>query len=215
VYSRKSETGFSMIEAIVVCAIIAIVSAIAVIQIGPTIRNARVDAAASYALNLVRHTRERAIDERRKYQITFVGSTTKPYATMNVFQGNEVATVSGITLQFTADSLTPTLSLPSDMRFLAPNPKPPAAPDGQVCGQSLAIDFTVTGGACGTSTTLTFNPDGSITSGLGGYADGVIYLGRTGDSQATRAISFFGATGRVRGWRMVKNGPSTWAWSTQ
>jgi type II secretory pathway pseudopilin PulG len=204
-----------MVEAIVVCAIIAIVSAIAVIQIGPTLRNARVDTAASYALNLVRHTRERAIDERRKYQIKFVGSTTKPYATMNVFQGNDVATVNGIALQFTADTLTPTLSLPSDMRFLAPNPAPAAAPDAQVCGQSLAIDFTVTGGACGTSSTLTFNPDGSITSGLGGYADGVIYLGRIGDPQATRAISFFGATGRTRGWRMVKSGPGTWAWSTQ
>jgi type II secretory pathway pseudopilin PulG len=219
VYSKKSETGFSMIEVVVVCAIIVTIAIFALIQIGPVLRNARVDTAASNVLNLMRNTREHAIDERRKYQLTFVINATSPFATMNVLQGNTVVTAAGPVLQFAVDpvtpSNTPTISLPFDMHFLAPNPAPAAAPDGQVCGQGSAIEFSVTGGACGSSTTLTFNPDGSITSGLGGFADGVIYMGRPGEPRATRAVSFFGATGRTKGWRMVANGPGLWTWSTQ
>jgi hypothetical protein len=162
-------------------------------------------------LNEIRHTRERAIDERRKYQITFVTNAASPFATMNVFQGNTNA--AGV-LVFTPDTMNRSLDLPYDVQFLAPNPIPPAAPDGQACGQALAIDFSVTGGACGSSTTLTFNPDGSISDVVGGATNGAIYLGRPGEPLATRAVSFFGATGQTKGWRMVKNG-AAWAWGLQ
>lgn len=218
-YSKKSETGFSVVEVLVVSVIIGVIALFALVQIGPVVRNARVDTAASNVLNLMRNTREHAIDERRKYQITFVTNATSPYATMNVLQGNVVVTAGGPVLQFAVDpvapSNTPTISLPFDMHFLAPNPAPGAAPDAQLCGQGAAIEFSVSGGACGSSTVLTFNPDGSITSGLGGFADGVIYLGRPAEPLATRAVSFFGATGRTKGWRMVPNGPGVWKWSTQ
>jgi prepilin-type N-terminal cleavage/methylation domain-containing protein len=212
VHSKRSKAGFSLVEAIVVVAIIVVIASVAIIQMGPVVSNARVDSAAAFVLNVMRHTRERAIDERREYQVTFVSNATIPFATMNVFQGNIVATKAGPTLTFTADS---TLTLPWDMRFMVPNPAPPAAPDGQLCGQGSAINFSVTGAACAASTTLTFHPDGSITSGLGGYADGVIYMGRPGQPLATRAVSFFGATGRTKGYRMINNGAGAWAWSIQ
>lgn len=209
VRSNRSEGGFSLIEVLIVVAISVVVAAIAIIQIGPVLSTARVDAAAGYVLNEIRHTRERAIDERRKYQITFVINATTPFATMNVFQGNTNAAGA---LVYTADS---SLSLPYDMQFLAPIPAPPTAPDGQACGQTLAINFSVTGGACGTNATLTFHPDGSMTSGLGGYADGAIYMGRPGQPLSTRAVSFYGATGRTKGWRMTQATAATWVWSIQ
>jgi prepilin-type N-terminal cleavage/methylation domain-containing protein len=209
--TQRAGAGFSMVEVLIVIAIILIVSVVAVVQIGPVARNARVDTAASYVLNEMRHTRERAIDERRKYQITFATSLVTPFATMNVFQGNTNTAVVTPVLVFTADS---SISLPFDLHFQAPNPKPATAPDG-LCSQSNAIDFTVTGApGCGTDTTLTFNPDGSITDAVGGLSSGVIYMGRPNDPLATRAVSFFGATGRTKGWRMVTSG-ATWIWSIQ
>jgi prepilin-type N-terminal cleavage/methylation domain-containing protein len=215
VQSKKSETGFSMVEVVVVLAIMVIVATIALITLAPALRSSHADSAASYTLNAMRHTRERAIDERRKYQITFVTNGAAPFAQITILQGNTIVTANGPQLQYAVDLTTPGVSLPNDMHFRAPSPAPPAAPDGQACGQSAAIDFSVTGGACGASTTLTFNPDGSITSGLGGFADGVIYMGRPGDPLATRAVSFFGATGRTKGWRMVGAGAGAWKWSMQ
>jgi len=216
VRSKRTKAGFSLVETVVTLAIIVTVASIAVIQIGPVVRTARVNTAAAYVLDEVRHTRERAIDERRRYRITFNSNAKSPFATMQVFQGNLNAAGA---LVYTPDS---TLSLPFDMQFLAPvNPVPPAAPDG-ICSQANPIDFAE-GTACGEFTTITLNPDGSITDpgpnnipqGTGNLLNGVIYMGRPSDPLATRAVSFFGATGRTKGWRMIPTTGGTWAWSIQ
>jgi type II secretory pathway pseudopilin PulG len=209
--TNRADAGFSMVEVLIVMVIMIIGVSVSIVQIGPVVKTARVDTAASYVLNEIRHTRERAIDERRKYRITFVTNAASPFATMNVFQGNLNA--AGV-LVFTPDTINRSLSLPYDLQFLAPNPAPATAPDGQLCGQNPAIDFSVTGAACGSSTTLTFNPDGSISDVVGNPASGAIYMGRPGEPLATRAVSFFGATGQTKGWRMVAQG-ATWAWSIQ
>ena len=215
--SKRSMAGFSLIELLFVIAITVVIAAIAIMQIGPVLRTARVNTAAAYVLNEIRHTRERAIDERRKYQIKFTSNVVPPFATMQVFQGNTNA--AGALIYTPEPNI---LSLPYDMRFLAPiAPKPAVPPDG-ICGGTTAIDLTQ-GAACDLSTTITLNPDGSITDpgpaglppGPGGLSSGVIYLGRPGDRQATRAISFFGATGRTKGWSMVQTGAATWVWSSQ
>ncbi|HEY6305248.1 MAG TPA: prepilin-type N-terminal cleavage/methylation domain-containing protein [Candidatus Angelobacter sp.] len=215
--TNRADAGFSLVELLIVIAISMIMAAVAITQIGPALRTARVDTAASYVLNEMRHTRERAVDERRQYQITFVTNSASPFATINVFQGNINALAVPPVLVFTLnyDGINNSITLPYDLQFLAPNPAPPVAPDAQFCGQGSAIDFTVTNAPCGSSTTLTFNPDGSITDLAGNPANGVIYMGRTADPFATRAVSFFGATGRTKLWRMVNNGAGTWAWSVQ
>jgi type II secretory pathway pseudopilin PulG len=200
-----------MIEMVAVMTIGMIMLAISVISIVPVLRTARTDTAASYVLNEMRHTRERAIDERREYRMTFVTNGVSPFATINVFQGNTTPPPAAPVLVFTLDN---SINLPFDLRFIPPNPTPPAAPDGQLCGQGLAINFTMTGAACGSSPTLIFNPDGSITDVAGGFANGVIFMARQGEPRSTRAVSFFGATGRTKGWRMVPSG-AAWAWSVQ
>jgi type II secretory pathway pseudopilin PulG len=207
--AKRDDAGFTLLEAIVVVAIIMVGISVSIVAISSVALTARDDAAAAYVLNAMRHTRERAIDERRQYQIVFVTNAVSPFATINIFQGNTNAFGA---LVFTLDT-TNSVNLPYDMQFLAPNPTPPTAPGGQLCGQGLPIDFSVTGAACGSSTILTFKPDGSINDVFGAVTNGTIFLRRS-EPLSTRAVSFFGATGQTKGWRMVRNG-AVWAWSVQ
>ena len=49
---------------------------------------------------------------------------------------------------------------------------------------------------------MIFYPDGSAQDDLGNFNSGVIYLTRPGDLYSSRALSIFGTTGRIRGWRL-------------
>ena len=40
----------------------------------------------------------------------------------------------------------------------------------------------------------------------GNFNSGVVYMSRPGDLYSSRAVSIFGTTGRVRGWRLLKQG---------
>jgi hypothetical protein len=75
----------------------------------------------------------------------------------------------------------------------------------------LDFDIGVTGAI---PNQVAFMPDGSARDTNGNYNNGVLYLARTGDIYSTRAVSVFGASGRVRGWRLVNNS-STPTWIQQ
>ncbi len=77
---------------------------------------------------------------------------------------------------------------------------PAATPDGFGAGLT-AIDFESTPGV--PLNYVVFFPDGSAQDSLGNYSSGVVYMTRVGDSiYASRAVSVWGATGRIRGWRL-------------
>ena len=57
----------------------------------------------------------------------------------------------------------------------------------------------------GSQNYIMFMPDGSSQDTLGNYNSGVVYLTRPGDLYSSRAVSVFGTTGRVRGWRLLTN----------
>ena len=60
---------------------------------------------------------------------------------------------------------------------------------------------------------VVFMPDGSSQDNLGNYNSGVVYLTRPGDNiyNSSRAITVWGATGRIRGWRLAQQaGVATW-----
>ena len=54
---------------------------------------------------------------------------------------------------------------------------------------------------------VVFMPDGSAQTSLGAYNSGIVYLTRPSDTMyRSRAITVWGATGRIRGWRLVQQG---------
>src|SRR5205823_5774884 len=79
----------------------------------------------------------------------------------------------------------------------------PTTPDGFGTGK-LALDFDQGVGGGG-GTTIYFFPDGTAHDVNGFLNSGVLYLARPGNLYSSRAITLWGITGRIRGWRLYQN----------
>src|SRR5580765_4543333 len=70
----KSEDGFSLVEGVVVVAIICIVGAMTILGFGTVLRNAKANSAMNQLVSQLRSARERAIAHRCEVQVQFVGT---------------------------------------------------------------------------------------------------------------------------------------------
>jgi prepilin-type N-terminal cleavage/methylation domain-containing protein len=185
------QRGFSLIEMAVTLAILMIASSVCFISLKPAMRQNRVNNAYNLALSGLRRAREAAISERRIYIVTFDNSATP----------NKVSVTQG-----TTGVVKYTLILPNDITFRAESGIPTSSsstPDGFGTG-SKAIDFDQGVGAGGTNTVY-FYPDGSSHDAAGNSNSGVVYLARSGELMSSRAVTVWGLTGRIRGWRIEKS----------
>ena len=54
-------------------------------------------------------------------------------------------------------------------------------------------------------------PDGSSQDIFGNYNSGILYMTRTNDAYRSRALTVWGTTGRIRGWRIYdQSGVNVW-----
>ena len=98
-----------------------------------------------------------------------------------------------------------TYSIPTDVSFAVKAGFPATAPDGFGTGVN-PIDFGQ-GLAGGPLNYVVFMPDGSSQDSLGNYNSGVVYINRPADAlYNSRAVTVWGSTGRIRGWRLVQVG---------
>jgi len=192
--------GFSLVEMLIVVGVVIILLAAAIIEIKPILMASRADSAVAYTENQMRLARERAIDERRLMRLTF----TAPRTIFMEFQFTDstgAVTYAPVTLQAGQTGAGITM-LPNDVQFQTP-PSPPATPPDNIGAQNNAFDFFCAGTACA-GTILYFNPDGSIVNSTNDPVQGVVYMGRPSDPLSSRAVSFFGPTGKVKAWRYLK-----------
>jgi prepilin-type N-terminal cleavage/methylation domain-containing protein len=194
--------GFSLIEMMIVVSIALIMMGITFISIQPALQDAHINNAYDTALTQLRIGRERAIAERSRYVVSF-GATLPPGAA-----GGTAPDARSIQLwhyQF-AQPVSPapvfitSIELPTDVQFQAVGGLPAPGPDNWGAG-GTAIDFDQGVGAGGL-TYVMFMPDGSSQDNLGNYNSGVLYMARNGILLSSKAITVFGTTGRVRGWRL-------------
>lgn len=189
--------GFSLLELIITIAIGMIMAAVTILALGPLFRQSHVDAAYDTTLSVIRSYRSQAISQSKRYILTFTtpGTITVQYWGVGVPVSPAPVTVA-------------TYTLPQDIEFALQAGFPTNAPDG-FGSASAAIDFDQ-GMGLGSQNYIMLMPDGSSQDTLGNYNSGVLYLTRPGDLYSSRAISVFGTTGRVRGWRLYNKSGNTW-----
>src|ERR1700723_1005322 len=211
-YRRYRGGGFSLIEMVTVLALTIVLSVISVITLVPIMNAQHVTNAYNTTLAALRQARDNAVSQRTSYEVSFTQTTTAPITTTI----SVLPTLAG----FQGDQNTVNYLFPTDVFFLTP-PSGTPAPDGFGTGANM-VDFgyTANGNAGGaTQTIIYFCPDGSAQtsstcSGAGMWDSGVVYMGRTGDKLREHAVSLYGGTGRIHGWRLYPSG-SNYQWIRQ
>jgi type II secretory pathway pseudopilin PulG len=205
---RRNETGFSLLEVVVVLGIIFVVFGTALFNLGPALNTAKSNTGMELVLGELRRAHERAVDERRIYRVTFVAPQTIQVDVGQV--ANIASTVTGSAPAFT--QAQPPLILPPGVQFAAVAGIPTTAqttPDGFGTGNK-AIDFDISSGGGGTQ--IYFQPDGRALDGANRLNNGVIYIAQPNNLFSSRAVSLYGATGRVKPWFLsIVGGVNGWS----
>jgi Tfp pilus assembly protein FimT len=213
--SRHRARGFSLIEMATVMAMMMIAAAITFVSLQPALKQQRVGNAYNTVLGALRQARDNAVAQRTSYSVTFNSASTPNTLTVApTFTGFQGALPSA------------TYSLPDSVKFSNESGIPTSnqfTPDRFGTG-AAAIDLGYTGQGTGTGgqSVVYFCPDGSAQDAAGGVgqcsgnlSDGAIYIARPGDLMSSRAITIWGATGRIRGWRLYSNGAGGTVWQRQ
>jgi type II secretory pathway pseudopilin PulG len=211
---RRAASGFSLVELVVVVAISIVVTVISVVSMVPVMNSQHVTNAYNTTLAAMRQARDNAVAQRTSYSVTFSSSVTP-----------NTITVSPTLTGFQGDQNTTVYQMPTDVTFTtstAITAAPP--PDGYGAG-AHAIDFgyTANGAGTGGQSTFYFCPDGSAQDAeggagncLGSWDGGVVYMARSGDLLSARAVSLWGGTGRIHGWRLYAGtGSGVYQWIRQ
>jgi type II secretory pathway pseudopilin PulG len=203
----RSASGFSLLEMMIVVSLMMIVAGIGFMALQPALKDARVNRAYEAVLMQLRVARQRAITERKQYIVCFgVAAPGGALTPMGAPTAQSVQTFrwdSGTALS--AATQVSANILPTDMQFQALGgiPTNPAkVPDGFGAGIT-AIDFDQGVAAGGIKNQVMFMPDGSAHDTNGNWNSGIIYVARSADLYSSRAVTLYGATGRIRGWRLT------------
>ena len=181
--------GFSLLELMIVIAIGFTMAGVTFMALMPLFKQNHVDAAYDTAMGVIRTYHNQSVTQSKRYILTFAAPRT---ITVQYW---------GVAVPVSPPPVTvATYTLPQDIQFAVQAGFPASAPDGFGTG-GTAIDFDQ-GMGLGSQAYIMFMPDGSSQDTLGNYNSGILYLTRPSDMYSSRAITVFGTTGRVRGWRL-------------
>jgi type II secretory pathway pseudopilin PulG len=193
---QSGERGITMVEIVVVIALIMIISAIAIFAYLPTLQDANFDTAMRQMIDQLRQAREYSIANRRYVQVTFptvvVGGVTEYQVVMT--EMDSLTTGGGA-----VNPVLSTVPIHAPAQYLVLSTID--TPDGFCLGvPNSAIEFKTTSG--GAPVSILFQSDGELVDGASYQpVNGTIFLGEPGKPTSARAITILGTTGRVRGWK--------------
>jgi len=203
--TSMKQRGFSLLEMMITVAIGFTIAGVTFIALMPAFNKNHVDLAYETSLMVLRNSRHLAITQSHQYFVNF-NPGGFPAGTIQVTY--QPPAVGGI---LPPVQQVATYSIPTDVTYSVKAGFPASAPDS--FGSALvAIDFGQGLGG-GSLNYVCFMPDGSSKDNLGNYNSGVLYLTRQADPTiyTARSISVWGATGRVRGWRLYNQaGTAIW-----
>ena len=193
----RKHRGFSLLELMIVMAIGLTMAGVTFMALMPLFKQNHVDQAYDTTMGVIRNYRNLAITQSKRYIVTFTAPRT---ITVQYW---------GVAVPVSPAPVTvATYTLPQDISFAVQTGFPTTAPDGFGTGVA-SIDFDQ-GMGLGSQDYVMFMPDGSSQDTLGNFNSGVLYLTRPTDMYSSRAISVFGSTGRVRGWRLYNQSGNKW-----
>jgi prepilin-type N-terminal cleavage/methylation domain-containing protein len=192
--------GFTLVELMITLTVFLIATMMITMAVQPALREGRVSQGYNMTLAAMRLARDTSVAQRQIYYVTLNNAVTPN--TVTITQGS-----TGIVIN--------TYTLPSDVayqvlpQFPTSQTQFPTTPDGFGVGvTAIDLDQGIAGGA---KNVVYFYPDGSAKDVNGNFNNGVVYVARAGDYYSARALTAWGATGRLRGWRMdTKAGTYYW-----
>jgi prepilin-type N-terminal cleavage/methylation domain-containing protein len=203
----RKDKGYSLLEMMITVSIALVMCAVTFFALTPMLNQAHINSAYDTTLMALRNTRNLAITQGHEYYVNF-NPAGFPAGTIQVeYQGPAVGAAPAPALVQVI-----TYTIPSDVSFAVQAGFPATTPDSFGSGVN-AIDF---GQALAGEPLnyVVFMPDGSAQDSLGNYNSGIVYLSRPTDTNiynSSRAITVWGATGRIRGWRLASQaGVATW-----
>jgi len=186
----RSQRGVTLIEMLLVVAIMGVVGAMGLAQMANVRRAMQGDAAMRLVMSQFNMAREMAVAQRRTMELRFVGTNW-----MQIVRREVPAGTTTLLSQAFEGSMTyriaPSVTLDT--------------PDG--FGNTSAIAFG------STTTMVAFSSDGTLIDQSGNPLNGTVFLALVNIEPSQRAVTVMGSTGRVRGYRYQCNAArTTCAW---
>jgi prepilin-type N-terminal cleavage/methylation domain-containing protein len=169
--------GFTLVELLVVAGVVAVGASMAIVQVDSALSNFRGNSAMRTVIGQLNRARTLAMTQRRNMTMQFVPPNQIQIVRQEIPNGTTVVstTIMEHSAQFHMFSGVPD------------------TPD--VFGNAADCDF----GAA--TTTMSFTPEGALVNQVGVPVNGTVYVGRPTDLKTIRAVTVFGSTGRIRGYR--------------
>ena len=205
---RHGEHGRSVIEALVVIAIVGVLSAVSIPQLISSRRLVRSAALPRELVTQLRYTRQQAMSQRQAFTFQYTDST-KQIAIIdhnNVDNPNPGCNFSGAAIMAhgsypNTPCSTTVLTVPLTGRIVMPAAELSFGVPPGVSVTTLS-DNTAPTALTGGRLNITFQPNGTVIDGAGNFANRTLFFYNNKAARETAsAISVLGAAGRIKLWR--------------
>ena len=180
----RDESGFTLLELLVVVALMGVLAVMAIMVSPSFIRSARADASIVQLMDAIRSAREVAISQRRNVELRFVGLDAVQTVRVDI----------GANGVQTGTTVLRTVEFENRMQIrLDPN-VPADTPD--LFGRTTATSFGTPA-----ATRLIFTSEGTFVDQDGDVLNGTVFLSIPNEANSARAITIMGATALLHAWR--------------
>jgi prepilin-type N-terminal cleavage/methylation domain-containing protein len=176
----RNESGVSLVELLMVVAVVGILSAIAMPVTNKYINEASADSSMVALLSTLEVTRNRAISERRQFEMTFEAPNKITVERVEINKDRTPISTSYLENGLIFHVFEETGDTPDDF------------------GDDSEFEFDGPG-------PVAFTSDGTLIDQNGDVSNGTLFLAKGYDNTASaRAVTFFGATGAMKTWKWAE-----------